>query len=196
MAKTVIGFCGFARSGKNTAADYLVREYGFTLIAFADPMREFLYAMNPIVAAVANSATTTKYVRVQDVINEVGWDGYKATPYGQEIRELLQREGTNAGRKVLGDTVWMDEIMKRIRRAKGHVVISDVRFEDECDFIRNLGGEVIRVNRPGITSVNDHISDRRLPDASVDFEVENDDTIEALELKIEAILSSQLGFAV
>jgi len=199
MAKLVLGVAGFARVGKDVVAKYLVREHGFTKIGFGDPMREMLYAINPIVDIVVDTGVlplTPKVVRVRDVIDEVSWEGYKETPYGQEIRELLQRLGTEGGRHVIGDHFWMDVIMGRIRKAKGNVVISDVRFSDECDFIHNLGGEVIRVNRPGITAVNSHISDQRLPDDRIDFEVQNNKTIDDLELEIEAILSSQLGIAV
>lgn len=215
MAKLVIGVTGFARSGKDTIAEFLVREHGFTRIGFGDPMREMLYAINPIISfkqtkmidtdrtgnVLAHTTTTnetvvTEFIRLRDIIDKVGWNGYKETPHGQEIRELLQRLGTEGGRHVIGDHFWMDVIMGRICKAKGNVVISDVRFSDECDFIHNLGGEVIRVNRLGITAVNSHISDQQLPDDRIDFEVQNNRTIDDLELDIEAILSTQLGLAV
>jgi hypothetical protein len=190
MGMKLIGVTGFARSGKDTVASYLVRTKGFTKIAFADPMREFLYAVNPLVGARVNGTEVVQIIRLREIIYRYGWDGYKQTEYGTEIRELLQRLGTEAGRAVLGDSVWMDEIQKRIDRAKGDVVISDVRFVDECDFIRQQAGVVIRVNRPRVTSVNGHVSDQRLPDATVDFEVENSGSIEDLQAKIKDIVDT------
>jgi dephospho-CoA kinase len=45
----IIGLSGYARSGKDTAADHLVNEYGFTRYSFAAPMKEAMYRLNPIV---------------------------------------------------------------------------------------------------------------------------------------------------
>jgi hypothetical protein len=197
----LIGVAGFARSGKDTIAHYLVKNHGFTKLAFADPMREMLYATNPIVEVsshlVHTSAeherywdivdTQTIFIRVRDVVDKLGWEGYKL--HFPEIRELLQRLGTEGGRKVLGDTIWTDALMNKARAIGGNIVVSDVRFEDECETIRMNAGKVIRVTRPGISSVNDHITDKRLPDAFVDYEVHNDGSIKDLEGKVAALLN-------
>lgn len=190
----LIGIAGVARTGKDTVAEYLVREHGFTRIRFGDPMREFLYALNPIVTVSGRGPDGSRYVspiqwRVRHIIDTVGWDGYKKEY--PEIRELLQRLGTEAGREILGDTVWMDEVAQRIMKVGGDVVISDVRFVDECNWIHGQGGLVIRVTRPGITSVNAHISDQPLPSYVIDFEVANNGSIEDLERQIEKYLTTQ-----
>ena len=44
----IIGLTGYAQSGKDTVAKILVENYGFTRIAFADKIREFLYETNPM----------------------------------------------------------------------------------------------------------------------------------------------------
>ena len=41
----IIGFCGFAGSGKDTAADYLVNFYNFDRISFAGPLKDTLSAV-------------------------------------------------------------------------------------------------------------------------------------------------------
>lgn len=45
----IIGLSGYARSGKDTVASFLVSEYAFERISFADPIRDILYALNPSV---------------------------------------------------------------------------------------------------------------------------------------------------
>ena len=45
----IIGLTGYARSGKDTVAQILVDKFGFTRVAFADPIRDFCYQVNPIV---------------------------------------------------------------------------------------------------------------------------------------------------
>jgi dephospho-CoA kinase len=44
----IVGISGYARSGKDEAAKALV-EMGFERRAFADKLREFLLALNPMV---------------------------------------------------------------------------------------------------------------------------------------------------
>lgn len=178
----LIGVAGFARSGKDTIADYLVREHGYTRLAFADDMRDMLYAINPIVTY----NDIDGFLRVKDFVDANGWDLAKVEY--PEIRALLQRLGTDAGRKVLGDTIWTDALLAKARAIGGNIVIADVRFEDECEAVRVNGGKVIRVSRPGISSVNDHISDKRLPDAWVDYEIENGGSIEDLERKVSTLI--------
>ena len=88
----IIGLTGYAQSGKDSVADILVKNYGYTRIAFADPIRKLLYEMNPIVKDGG--------YRVQPVVDSYGWDVAKtAFP---EIRTMLQSLGVGA-RKTFGD---------------------------------------------------------------------------------------------
>ncbi len=177
----ILGVSGFARSGKDTIANYLVREYDFTRLAFADPMRDLLYATNPIV-----DSDGERDWRVQDAVNMYGWDVAKVDY--PEIRALLQRLGTEGGRKIFGENFWVDQTIKKAKEIGGKIVISDVRFENEVEAIRANGGIVIRVNREGISSVNNHVSDKGLSDDLVDFDAFNNGTIEQLEWDIRTIL--------
>jgi hypothetical protein len=106
----IIGLSGYARTGKDTAAAGMDM-WGFKRVAFADKLRDFLYLLNPVVKPRYDRAfapLVNENWRVQNVIDKYGWDGYKATPYGPEIRELLQRLGTECGRQLLYDHVWID----------------------------------------------------------------------------------------
>lgn len=178
----VFGITGFARSGKDTAAAYMVKEHGYTRLAFADTIRDVLYALNPIV-----DKDYIGKLRVQDIVNKAGWDVAKVE--FPEVRELLQRLGVEAGREILGKTIWTDTVFKKASALGCNVVISDVRFPDEVEAVRSLGGKVIRINRPGVAPVNDHITDRRLPDILIDFEVSNDGSIQDLNEKIKQIIT-------
>jgi hypothetical protein len=126
----IIGLSGYGRSGKDEAAKGLTEQHGFTRLAFADVLREFLYRLNPVVKPTYLRAFPPLVLdaRVQAVIDRYGWDGYKETPYGPEIRELLQRLGTEGGRELISDTIWIDATLKD---APEKVVITDVRFPNE-----------------------------------------------------------------
>jgi hypothetical protein len=151
----IIALSGYARSGKDEAAHVLVEEFGFVQVAFADKLREMLYQLNPIVNFDVMGKTN---IYVQDVIDEWGWDGYKETAFGTEIRRLLQRLGTEAGRQTLWDSIWIDAALTGLPE-DARVVVSDARFFNEFDAVRARGGEVWRIERPGVGPANDHPSE-------------------------------------
>jgi deoxynucleotide monophosphate kinase-like protein len=182
----IIGISGYARSGKDTIADILIRNHGFTRVAFADKLREVLYALNPIVLGWNEGyGYGTGVWHVQSVIDEYGWDGYKESPFGYEIRRLLQRIGTEAGREVLGDNVWVDALDWHAAR---NIVIPDARFRNEAVAVKSRGGAMWRVWRPGIGPANGHVSETGLDDWDFDLVLDNDGTIEDLEQQVGQIL--------
>lgn len=157
----IIALSGFARSGKDEAAKVLVEEFGFTRVAFADKLREVLYALNPIVEVYGYDIPSKKLrvpIYVQDVIDKHGWDGYKESRFGPEIRRLLQRLGTEAGRQTLWDSIWIDAALTGLPE-DAKVVVSDARFYNEFDAVRERGGEIWRIERTGVGPANDHASE-------------------------------------
>lgn len=148
----IIALSGYARSGKDETAKVLVEEFGFIQVAFADKLREMLYQLNPLVS------DQNGWVTVQDVIDEYGWQGYKETMYGREIRRLLQRLGTEAGRQTLWDSIWIDAALTGLPD-DAKVVVSDARFFNEFDAVRDRGGYIWRIDREGVGPANDHISE-------------------------------------
>lgn len=157
----IIALSGFARVGKDEAAAVLVEEYGFVQVAFADKLREMLYQINPIVDIEWYMTTVPRPAhrwRVQDVIDLHGWSGYKETRFGDEIRRLLQTLGTEAGRQTLWDTIWIDAALTGLDQ-DAKVVVSDARFFNEFDAVRERGGRVWRIEREGIGPQSDHASE-------------------------------------
>lgn len=153
----IIALSGYARSGKDEAAKVLVEEFGFVQVAFADKLREMLYALNPMCGR-GWDTSDRPVVYVQDVIDEYGWGGYKETEHGTEIRRLLQRLGTEAGRQTLWDSIWIDAALTGPDE-DAKVVVSDARFFNEFDAVRDRGGYIWRIEREGIGPANDHPSE-------------------------------------
>ena len=119
----IIGLTGYAQSGKDSVADILVKNYGYTRIAFADPIRKLLYEMNPIVKDGG--------YRVQPVVDSYGWDVAKtAFP---EIRTMLQSLGVGA-RKTFGDMFWVKQALNELQLfGEVNYVITDVRYPNEAN---------------------------------------------------------------
>lgn len=174
----IIGLSGYARCGKDAAAEVLVSKYGFTRVAFADKLRECIYQLNPVVTVKPYFNWGTEppngmtRVFLQEVIDVYGWDGYKETEYGPEIRRLLQRLGTEAGRDLLGDNIWVDAALTG-HPTDAKIVVTDVRFPNEAERIKELGGLLVRVSRPGVKAVNAHASETSLDDWDFDYTLEN-----------------------
>lgn len=185
----IIGLSGFARTGKDEVAKILVEEHGFTRIAFADKLREVLYALNPIVSERDRdiAGRYEKYIKVQDVIDQYGWNGYKETPYGAEIRRLLQRLGTEAGRQSLWDSIWIDAAFAGASD-DAKIVVADARFYNEFDAVRDRGGKVWRVERPGVGPLNEHASENEATDyPHFAVYVQNDGNLEDLRNQVSRL---------
>jgi hypothetical protein len=97
-----------------------------------------------------------------------------------EIRRLQQVLGTEAIRGTIGDNIWVGTAMHwaEVALAEQHrVVITDCRFENEAHAIREAGGLIVKIERPGLGLATDsHLSERELPAELVDRTVVNDGT--------------------
>ena len=179
----IVGFSGYLRSGKDTAAQALIED-GFEHRSFAKALKDMAYALNPIVEV----RGVTPPLRLAGVVDALGWE--RAKDAYPEIRALLQRMGTDAGRKVLGENIWVETAIKNWM-ADGwseNAVFTDVRFPNEADAIRHpLGGMVIRINRPGFEPGPDaHISETALDDYPFDAVIENTGGIDDLYRAVRA----------
>jgi hypothetical protein len=196
LLPTLIGLIGYKRAGKNAVADVLVEEYGYRAIAFADPLRDAAYALNPIVGA--NSFGDL--IRYRTVMDLHGYESAK--DLYPEVRAILQRLGTDAIR-ALDDGFWLRAGTQRIDatlsgaadRAEGKfdatgssVVVTDCRFPNEADAIRQRGGMIVRVVRPGYEPGPDaHESETALDGYQADLQINNDGTLDDLTLRTRRI---------
>jgi hypothetical protein len=159
----IIGLIGYAQSGKDTVAKILVDNYGFTRVAFADKIRELLHEVNPVVGT----------IRLNDIVDEYGWDIAKQKP---EVRELLQNLGVGA-RKLFGDKFWVHQAIGSIAEAHPNIVVTDVRFTNEADTLKINGAQLWRIKRLGVGPVNSHVSEAQLDTYKVDQIFINNGTI-------------------
>lgn len=178
----VVGISGYARTGKDELASVLVEEYGYIRIGFADKLRDMLYALNPIVQAefgfeFRDNWHGPGFVMLQEIIDTYGWDGYKKSEFKEEIRRLLQRLGTEAGRQTLWDSIWVDAAFAKLP-PDAKVVVTDCRFKNEADAIRDRGGILVRIHRPEVGPINDHISEIGLDSYPFDYHIDNDGTLD------------------
>jgi hypothetical protein len=172
----IIGISGYARSGKDTVAKYLVENHGFKRIAFADAIRHMLLDLDPYVGI---GYSNNSHITISDLVSIEGWDNAKSHP---EIRRLLQDLGVSA-RQHLGEDVWIKAALRTLSNGEP-IVITDVRFKNEADAIKDLNGKIWRVIRPGVDAVNGHISETQMDRYPVDDLILNDGDIKKLENEV------------
>ena len=136
----IIGLVGFIGSGKGTVGDILEQK-GFIKDSFAKPLKD----------ACAVMFGWSRELLEGDTEMSRKWreepDSYWSEKFGREFtpREALQKMGTEAGREVFHKDIW---VISLLNRAKGKdVVVTDVRFQNEIQYIQDNGGIVIRVKR-------------------------------------------------
>ena len=139
----IIGVCGFIGSGKDTVADYLVNLHHFRRESFANTLKD-------AVAAVFGWDRTmlegrTKQAREWREQQDNWWTnrlGMAITP-----RWVLQNWGTEVCRNGFHDDIWIASLENKLRNSTDDVVISDCRFPNEIQAIKQSGGIVVRVVR-------------------------------------------------
>jgi hypothetical protein len=188
----IVGLNGVAQSGKDTTGEHLIKNYGFVRVSFADAVRDALYALNPRIFNYSNELCNPpredgRAWRLRDYVDRYGWELMKNR--NSEVRELLQRMGTEAGRDIHGDTCWLEIAGRKIQAAyPAPVVITDIRFPNEAVFVRNLGGKVVHVTRPGVDALNGHASEQSLDFDIIDYCLVNNSTIPNLEGSIDSMM--------
>lgn len=194
----LIGLSGVAGAGKDETAKILVEEHGFKQLALATKMKEAALALDPIIDyahEVKNGLTTgLRPVRLSELIERVGAEEAKKHP---EVRRTYQRMGTEVGRRTLDEQLWIKKVFElvRDRRKDADIVISDVRFLNEAQYIGDRGF-IWRIIRPGAGLEGEaaqHISEWELNDDTAgiyDRFLYNDGAFEDLPKKVAEILSS------
>jgi len=162
----VIGITGPAGSGKDTAADFLLERlpFGYRKVSFAGPLKE-------MVATGLGLSHDQLYGDEKDIVDDV---------YGITPRRIMQTLGTEWGRNLIHPDVWV-KVMESLysRPGYGELVIPDVRFENEADFVREHGVLIHIVGRfdNGDSVVEDHVSESGINIDTRDLIIRNDDVI-------------------
>lgn len=119
---------------------------------------------------------------IREIASRVGWDGVK----DDGGRRLLQGLGVGV-REVVGEDVWLDVARDSICELSSPVVVSDCRFPNEIGMVRELGGVVVRVDRPGVGPVNGHVSETAWNGVVPDFVVVNAGTVDGLRPDVSRV---------
>ena len=140
----IIGICGLIGSGKDTVADILVQENNFKKLSFADKLKDGVSAVFgwDRVMLEGNTEKSRAWREQEDTFwtNETG---RTITP-----RLVLQEFGTDCMRNGFYDGIWVSLVKQEIQQNPNkNYVIPDVRFENEANMLKSIGGDVWRIRR-------------------------------------------------
>lgn len=169
----VIGLAGLARSGKSTAAAHLVSHHGYVRVRFADPLKAMMRAIGLGHAEVDGDLKETPCAILMG-----------ATP-----RRAMQTLGTDWARDCIHPDFWISLWQRSacdILDHGGKVVVDDVRFQNEVDMIKRVGGTVVRVDRAGLERSSSHVSENF--DFAVDQILKNDGSVDDLFRRVDGVL--------
>lgn len=173
----VVGITGRAGAGKTTLASLIP---GAVVMQFADPLYAAVSCMTGLPEAMLRHPLHKE--------REIPW-------LGKSPRQLLQTLGTEWGRGMVREDVWLLAARRRIdawRDAGASVVVlADVRFDNECEMIRDLGGQVWGVFRSG-GGGHDHSSEAGVDPALVDLWLQNSGSLEDLRAAAADALAGHL----
>jgi hypothetical protein len=168
--------------GKDTAALALARDLGFRKLAFADPLRDLAMHADPLITSSTRTVNIgVGHGRLGWAIKGLGYEEAKRTY--PEVRAFLQRLGYGA-RQVFGEDFWTDITMNKATAGNVPVVIADVRFLNEAQVIKSVGGLLVKIARPGHHG-DGHISETELAEYDGwDLVIENNGSVLELEQAI------------
>jgi hypothetical protein len=174
MKYPVLGLAGPARSGKDTATELIVGMTGGYRYGLADPIKEMIhvgFGIDP---------------------SDPYWVKHKEDPIpafgGRSPRYLWQTLGTEWGRQLVAPDIWLTIARGRLLERGAGMVISDIRFENEATWVRNLGGIIIHIRRNTAPAINAHVSESGVMVHEIDKVVDNNGSIEELQIALQSIV--------
>ena len=171
----VIGITGRARSGKTTVTEWIVTAHQFEPYAFAAPLKNALRAIFNL---------TEEQMDGEEKEQILNW-------LGCSPRFLMQSLGTEWGRNTVRQDLWIklaERWLESVPRYVPGVVFSDVRFDDEANFVRQHGGILIHVSRSAAPKVNPHESERGVRFEDGDFILPNNGTLDELYERVDDLV--------
>ena len=184
--KALVVITGQKRAGKDTLTSRLVLHGNSTRVALADEMKVFTCRLLGI------ELGTLERLKVLEDTFISPFSLKRAT-----MRTFLQELGQGMKDLTGDDLIWCKILANKMDFAEANYVVSDIRFPFEEQFFRGLAKEAgidfmaIRVKREGCGGDN-HESERFINDVRVDAVIDNNGTIDELDLKLAKAIANHL----
>jgi len=186
----LIGIYGKARSGKDTAADYITQVLHLRKYALAEPLKQMLKC----------------------VFGDNFHDGDReriCPEAGVSYRAMMQTLGTE-WRNTVNKDLWLNLAAKEWQRVQElscveqggifhgmtqGMIISDIRFDSEAEWIKQQGGTLIEITRPGLAAIGiqGHASEAGINPGLTDITISNSSDIQYLYATLDSVVKEYLS---
>lgn len=191
-----IAISGKANSGKNTTASIILEELSMSdnkqirheTMAFADPIKEIILTMFP--------SARREFLYGESAFRSEKIPGAKNKSGGDlTYRQALIDIGTMA--REYNSSIWVECFDKRVKDIEardttlpeslrtGMIIISDLRFQEEMDYLRNNNYFLIKINRKNHSIINDKSETEQEKFSNFDFIIDNNGTLTDLRDQIK-----------
>lgn len=184
--KLIIGVNGYAGAGKDTVCN-MIREQ---LIHNDIPTEKLAFA-NPLKRATAEAFG----IPLEDFHDEDKKD-VRNSFWGLSPREMLQKVGTDCFRDIVRYDFWIKRMEQAVHNSDAEVIlISDVRFQNEAEFVWRMNGVILIVSREGKTAnvgIANHKSNNIVECEGKEkdsFAINNSGTLSELHRKVSIVLA-------
>lgn len=171
----LIALSGLAGAGKTSVAEFLVSDYGYQEVAFAYPMKRGLSEMFGIPIHYFESPVLKEM--------PIAW-------LGKSPRQLMQTLGSEWGRDLVAPDVWIRfaaRVVESMHESGYRVVVSDVRYLTEADWVRRQEGSLWHLRRPEVRP-GAHSSETGIAALPGEPVLNNGGTLDDLKRRAEEVL--------
>lgn len=194
----IIGLHGKMGSGKNEAAQRIAKVSSLPVveIAYGRKLKESVAALLGVSLGDLEiwKNNPARCVSVGTMVDGLGFVAHKDKI--QSVRSFLQRYGTESHRDVFGQDFWLDAALPLPDHAgflgrydDALYVVTDMRFPNEAERVKDLGGVTVRIIGPN-DDTGSHPSEQTL---ECDYEIDNtirDDRFASLDAQLAALLDA------
>lgn len=179
----LIGLHGKMNAGKDATFASMNWNSGYTELRFAEPIKQ-----------AASLIFGWSRQHIEDRVLKETVDPF----WGFAPRLAMQTMGTEWARKMLRDDIWLKVAEKSLMSniaAKRKTVVTDVRFDNEAEWIIACGGVVVEIfdpTLPVIDSASVHPSERGVSHEFISYHISNnkDDGLDMLDNRVEDMMAS------
>lgn len=202
----IIGLSGYAKSGKDTVAEMIkdIQKPDWKIKKFSGKLKIIASLLTGIPAEKFEDQEFKQSYLGPEWSYPVDIPNHGAEEWDMSVREFLQRLGTDAVRNGLHTNAWVNALMAdyleedKVEKLGDYVsrvtpaskwIITDVRFPNEAQAIKDRGGVIVRIERPGIAPVNAHPSETALDNWDFDYKIANVSDLVSLRQTVEVVLN-------
>ena len=188
----IIGLSGYAKSGKDTVAEMIqeIHPDKWEVKKFSGKLK--------VIASILTGIPAHQFEDQEfksSILGEEWWKNYGDFYHQTTVRDFLQILGTDAIRNGLHTNAWVNALMADYKPRKmseynpSSWIITDCRFPNEAEAIKDRGGIIVRIDRPGIAPVNAHPSETALDNWDFDYKIANASDLISLKQSVQILLN-------